>query len=142
MNKKVKWGIIIFIGAGLIGGGIYSQLPKENKELAAADKVMSTNRNNKRILNVNAKIIKPQLLKDEIKISGSLLPDEEVDLSFETSGKIIEINFEEGSQVKKGQLLAKRPSFASTVATSCSPTEISRRPCIPPKCSVGKRCSQ
>lgn len=75
--------------------------------MAAADKVMSTNRNNKRILNVNAKIIKPQLLKDEIKISGSLLPDEEVDLSFETSGKIIEINFEEGSQVKKGQLLAK-----------------------------------
>ena len=35
------------------------------------------------------------------------MPDEEVDLSFETSGKIIEINFEEGSQVKKGQLLAK-----------------------------------
>ena len=43
MNKKVKWGIIIFIGAGLIGWGIYSQLPKENKELAAADKVMSSN---------------------------------------------------------------------------------------------------
>ena len=107
MNKKVKWGIIVFISAGLIGGGIYSQLPKENKELAAADKAMSKSRNTKRILNVNAKIIKPQLLKDEIKISGSLLPDEEVDLSFETSGKIIEINFEEGSQVKKGQLLAK-----------------------------------
>ena len=33
MNKKVKWGIIIFIGAGLIGGGIYSQLPKTNEEL-------------------------------------------------------------------------------------------------------------
>ena len=30
---------------------------------------------------------KAQLLKDEIKISGSLLPDEEVDLSFETSVK-------------------------------------------------------
>ena len=30
MNKRVKWGIIIVIGAGLIGGGIYSQLPKEN----------------------------------------------------------------------------------------------------------------
>ena len=61
----------------------------------------------KKVLNVNARIIKPQLLKDEIQISGSLLPDEEVDLSFETSGKIIEINFEEGSFVKKGQLLAK-----------------------------------
>ena len=67
MNKKVKWGIIIFIGAGLIGWGIYSQLPKENQELAAADKVMSGNRNTKKALNVNAKIIKPQLLKDKSK---------------------------------------------------------------------------
>ena len=107
MNKKVKWGIILFIGAGLIGGGIYSQLPKTNEELAAADKVMTGKRGGKKILNVNARIIKRQLLKDEIQISGSLLPDEEVDLSFETSGKIIEINFEEGSFVKKGQLLAK-----------------------------------
>ena len=94
MNKKVKWGIIIFIGAGLIGGGIYSQLPKTNEELAAADKVMTGKRGGKKVLNVNARIIKPQLLKDEIQISGSLLPDEEV-------------NFEEGSFVKKGQLLAK-----------------------------------
>ena len=47
------------------------------------------------------------LLTDEIRISGSLLPDEEVDLSFETSGKIVEINFDEGSTVQKGQLLAK-----------------------------------
>ncbi len=31
MNKKVKWGIITFIGVGLIGGGIYSQLPKTNE---------------------------------------------------------------------------------------------------------------
>ena len=107
MNKKVKWGIITLIGAGLIGGGIYSQLPKENEELAAADRVMTGKRGEKKALNVNAKIVRPQLLKDEIQISGSLLPDEEVDLSFETSGKIIEINFEEGSFVKKGQLLAK-----------------------------------
>ena len=68
---------------------------------------MTGKRGGKKVLNVNARIIKPQLLKDEIQISGSLLPDEEVDLSFETSGKIIEINFEEGSFVKKGQLLAK-----------------------------------
>ncbi len=43
MNKKTKWGIIILIGAGIIGGGIYSQLPKKNDELAAADKVMGGN---------------------------------------------------------------------------------------------------
>ena len=57
MNKRVKWSIIIMIGAGLIGGGIYSQLPKENEELTAADKVMTGRHNGKKILNVNAKII-------------------------------------------------------------------------------------
>ena len=107
MNKKTKWGIIILIGAGIIGGGIYSQLPKTNDELAAADKVKNTQKNGKKILNVNAKVIKPQLLTDEYTTTGVLLPDEEVDLSFETSGKVIEINFEEGTPVKKGQLLAK-----------------------------------
>lgn len=35
------------------------------------------------------------------------MPDEEVDLSFETSGKITNIEFTEGSFVSKGQLLAK-----------------------------------
>ena len=108
MNKKTKWGIIILVGAGIIGGGIYSQLPKKNDELAAADKVMGGNqKKGKQILNVNAKVIKPQLLTDEFTTTGVLLPDEEVDLSFETSGKIVEINFEEGTPVKKGQLLAK-----------------------------------
>ena len=63
MNKKTKWGIIILVGAGIIGGGIYSQLPKKNDELAAADKVMGGNqKKGKQILNVNAKVIKPQLL--------------------------------------------------------------------------------
>lgn len=107
MDKRIKWGIIIIVGAGLIGGGIYSQMPKQNEELAAADKISQSQKGGKKILNVNARIIKPQLLTDEIRISGSLLPDEEVDLSFETSGKIVEINFDEGSAVKKGQLLAK-----------------------------------
>ena len=45
MNKKTKWGIIILIGAGIIGGGIYSQLPKTNDELAAADKIKNTQKN-------------------------------------------------------------------------------------------------
>ncbi len=107
MNKKLKWGIIAVIGAGLAGWGIYSQLPKENEELAAADQVMETGNRTKKVLNINATIVKPQVLTEDIPIIGSLIPDEEVDLSFETSGKIIEINFEEGTTVKKGQLLAK-----------------------------------
>lgn len=108
MNKKVKWGIVTLIGAGIIGGGIYSQMPKTNDELTEADKVMSrTSQSKKKALNVNARVIKPQALTDEYIVTGIIKPDEEVDLSFETSGKVVEINFEEGTFVKKGQLLAK-----------------------------------
>lgn len=107
MNKKIKWSLIGFIGIGLIGWGVYSQLPKTNKDLAEVDNTSKTQAKGKQVLNVNAKIIKPESLTDVLKTSGILLPDEEVDLSFETSGKIVEINFMEGTQVKKGQLLAK-----------------------------------
>lgn len=106
MNKKAKWGLVALILISLAAWGIYAGLPKENKELAAADKI-SKGKTNKNILNVNVIVVKPQTLSDEIFINGSLLPDEEVDLSFETSGKITEINFKEGSFVKKGDLLAK-----------------------------------
>lgn len=107
MNKKVKWGLTAFIAIGLVGWGIYSQQPKTNEELEASENIGASQTKKKKILNVNARIIKPKRLTDEINIIGILLPDEEVDLSFETSGKIVEINFEEGSKVKKGQLLAK-----------------------------------
>ena len=107
MNKKIKWGLVAFIGLGLIGWGIYSQRPKLNEELEAADNSPAQQASNKKILNVNGKIIKPESMTDEITVIGTLLPDEEVDLSFETSGKIVEINFMEGSAVKKGQILAK-----------------------------------
>ena len=107
MNRKLKTGLIIAIGAGLVGWGIYSQMPKPNEELAEADKIMTNRSRGQKILNVNAAIVRPQVLVDEIPIIGSLLPDEEVNLSFETSGKITDINFEEGTHVTKGQLLAK-----------------------------------
>jgi membrane fusion protein (multidrug efflux system) len=42
-----------------------------------------------------------------VNSTGTLKPDEEVDLAFETSGKIVGINFTEGTHVKKGDLLAK-----------------------------------
>jgi membrane fusion protein (multidrug efflux system) len=56
---------------------------------------------------VSGFVIKPVQM-NEMKISsGTILPDEEVDLSFETSGKIVGINFKEGTRVRKGDLLAK-----------------------------------
>ncbi len=128
MNKKTKWGIIILIGAGIIlrrNLQFTITLKKTTNWLhipllfffcitfsfrCRRDKVkwvVIKKKGKLKILNVNAKVIKPQLLTDEYTTTGVLLPDEEVDLSFETSGKVVEINFEEGTPVKKGQLLAK-----------------------------------
>jgi len=61
----------------------------------------------RQLLNVSGFIIKPTRLNDPINGPGALDPDEEVELSFETSGKIVGINFTEGTRVKEGDLLAK-----------------------------------
>lgn len=105
MKKYIKWGIVIIVGAGLTTLGIHTFTPRENEDLAAVKDVAPTQKN--RSLNINAQIIRPHLLTDELFVSGKLMPDEEVDLSFEASGKIVDINFTEGTFVKKGQLLAK-----------------------------------
>ena len=60
----------------------------------------------RQILNVSGFLIEPAQMSDIINSTGTLRPDEEVDLSFETSGKIVGINFTEGTRVK-GDLLAK-----------------------------------
>ena len=110
MNKKTKWGLIAFICIGLTGWGIYAFIiqPTRNDSAASPEKVVNkSNKNGNKALNVNALIISTQAMTDDIYTNGDLIPDEEVDLSFETSGKITDINFSEGSTVQKGQLLAK-----------------------------------
>ncbi len=105
MNKKLKWGLIVTIAVALGFFGYYQLTPHENEELSAADSMPK--KKEQKILNVNAKIVVPHLLSDDFPIIGRLVPDEEVELSFETAGKITEIFFTEGSYVKKGELLAK-----------------------------------
>lgn len=58
-------------------------------------------------LNASGYVIVPTQLSELVKTTGTLKPDEEVDLAFETSGKVVNINFTEGTRVKKGDLLAK-----------------------------------
>ncbi len=110
MNKSLKYGAIALIAIGSATIAYFNQQPKRNKDLAdsTSEKIeISQTERRKQALNINAKIIKPHLLVDEFSTTGVLLADEMVDLSFESSGKIVEINFEEGTYVKKGELLAR-----------------------------------
>lgn len=105
MNKITKWSIVgvIVLGSGFLA---YQHLmPHENKEMKKAPKEAG-NRQSK-ALNVRAVVLSQQGLTDGIFVSGSLVPDEEVNLSFESSGKITDIFFKEGTHVEKGELLAK-----------------------------------
>ena len=58
-------------------------------------------------LNAVGYVIIPTHLSELINSAGTIRPDEEVDMSFETSGKIVSIKFTEGTRVRKGDLLAK-----------------------------------
>jgi membrane fusion protein (multidrug efflux system) len=51
--------------------------------------------------------VAPRDLKETITANGTLLANEAVELRTEISGKVVEIDFEEGARVKKGDLLLK-----------------------------------
>lgn len=103
MNKYLKWGLVGLVVAGIAIWGWYGLTPHQNKEMNAAPSAGQP----KKALAVNARVLKPHLITDQILVTGKLLPDEEVDLAFETSGKITALYFNEGSVVQKGTLLGK-----------------------------------
>ncbi|GHS98045.1 MexH family multidrug efflux RND transporter periplasmic adaptor subunit [Bacteroidia bacterium] len=80
---------------------------KESTEIAHAPASPAMGGGKGAPLNVNVKVIEPENLIDMIRATGNLMPDEDVDLTFETSGKITNLYFQEGHAVKKGELLAK-----------------------------------
>lgn len=109
MNKKAKIALIIAIVLIIAGMAFYPNIKNilSAKENDSPIQRGSTGGKGQNTLNVNAMILKYQNLDDVFRTKGLLLPDEEVDLSFETSGKITAIYFKEGTTVKKGDLLAK-----------------------------------
>lgn len=109
MSKKAKIALIITIVLIIAGMAFYPNIKNmlPNKENNSPTQRSSSGGRGQSSLNVNATILKYQNLDDVFRTKGLLIPDEEVNLSFETSGKITEIYFKEGSTVKKGDLLAK-----------------------------------
>ena len=105
MNKITKYGIIGGIVVACAALAYNAFMPKENSDLKEAP--AKERKQQGQALNVRGVVIGEQLITDALAMSGSLVPDEEVSLSFETSGKITDIYFKEGSMVEKGQLLAK-----------------------------------
>ena len=108
MNKKLRLTVTILL---IIFLALILFYPKYKSFLASKIKGKGITgepiRQAQQKLNAVGYIIVPTNMSELINQSGTLRPDEEVDLSFETSGKIVAINFTEGTRVKKGDLLSK-----------------------------------
>lgn len=59
------------------------------------------------VLNADGYIVKPQQFQNDYTASGSLVPNEEVKIMPEVSGRVTTISFEEGTIVKQGQVLLR-----------------------------------
>ncbi len=90
-------GIVVIVGLAL---------PKV-KSIFADKKTSVRNPGFTPELNVKAYIVKPQKLQNKIIVTGTVLPNEEVEIRSEISGKVEKIFFKEGGKVKKGDLLVK-----------------------------------
>ena len=60
-----------------------------------------------RVVPVTVYVAEHRQLDEGIRVSGTLLPNEEVNISSEIAGKVDQIDFEEGAFVKRGQILVK-----------------------------------
>lgn len=108
MTKKSKIALFTVLGLFALGIIFFPKIKKifnKEGEPVVAGAIAGGSQLQK--LSVNAVVLKPQKLVDVFRTKGQLLPDEEVDLSFESSGKITHIYFREGTAVQKGELLAK-----------------------------------
>ncbi len=91
---------MIFIGGGILYNVLRKSASGEEIPTAAGSRQRS-------VLSVSGEIVGSSRVSDGIQTMANLLPDEEVNLSFETSGKIVAVHFQEGTMVRRGQLLAK-----------------------------------
>ncbi len=108
MNKRLRTTITIIIIVFMAGIIFYPKYkPFLAKSIKGQDSGQPMLRRDQQKLNATGYVIVPTALSEFVNSSGTLRPDEEVDLSFETSGKIVGINFTEGTHVSKGALLAK-----------------------------------
>jgi membrane fusion protein (multidrug efflux system) len=96
---------IIFILLILAIGAFITYRIVENKSEKNNEKDKGAK--NKMPAKVNGLVLNPQEFSDQLSLSGSIEANEQVDIRSEVSGVVESINFNEGSNVSKGQVLFK-----------------------------------
>jgi len=113
MNRTLKRFLQIFLVVVVLGFLIipktdllsnFNIFSKKDASVPGAPGAPSGGRGS---LPVSVEILKPAVLESVLSAAGSLLASEEVNVTTEISGIVESIHFEEGTRVKKGNLLVK-----------------------------------
>lgn len=111
MNKyvklSVKIGLPVVIGVAILGGALRMMNSGDKTTEAVTGKGGGNNAAARGLLPVTGIIAEYSQSTNGISANGSMLANEAVDLVAEIVGKVRTISFQEGSRVKKGQLLLK-----------------------------------
>lgn len=97
-TKHIVYTVLIL---GVIGLIVYRIM--DNQEIANAGQ----NAGGASVKTVTGLIVTPEKFTDKLSLSGTLEANEQVDIRSEISGVVEAINFDEGTQVSKGQVLLR-----------------------------------
>jgi membrane fusion protein (multidrug efflux system) len=103
MSKKTKNLAYVLAAIAIVLIVASPKLKLFNKTEENANAVFADNSG----IPIAAYVLEPQQLNNKIFATGTIVANEEVELRSEISGKITRIHFQEGSRVKKGDLLVK-----------------------------------
>ncbi|NLA16209.1 MAG: efflux RND transporter periplasmic adaptor subunit [Bacteroidales bacterium] len=106
MVKYTRW-ILVFLVFLLLGGVIYFFTIRKKVSKEETGSLSGRGAFRQSVLHVNVEVLSVHPMTDHTVTTGDILPAEEVDLTFEISGKVVEICFNEGEFVKKGTVLAQ-----------------------------------
>ena len=102
-TKRIIWTTVIIAVIGLLA--IPKLMTKKDADtVSAAGKPGGPKSPH---VKISVYVVKKQDLVNTIQSVGNLMAEEEVELRSETQGRVVKINFREGEEVKKGQLLVK-----------------------------------
>jgi len=101
--KRLISYLIVF--AGLAFGGYRVWQAVENKKLAEGKQ--GAKKGSVRIVSVGAALARTGQVREEILITGSLKPKEQVDVTSKATGRVEKLTFYVGDAVKRGQVVAE-----------------------------------
>ena len=102
MRKPLR-NILILVAVVAVGYLVYSKLLASD-DAPAAGKGGGGGPMAQKVA-VDVFVVSPTAFQNNIAATGTVLPNEEVELRSEVAGRVTNINFKEGSRVRKGQLL-------------------------------------